>query len=210
MPGRFAVLLHGQYPADVPPAVIAEALGFTGPEDVLVFVSKERLKPGESGPQMAQEEPGDLDGPLAYRGQNGHFVVRNNADVQSDQALKPGDEPLPEVVHEHEVHVHVPVPIGHRAALPASLEDIEQSRARAQQITDISARHLGIRLPADAKGVTFNDIQRVAAALRCTAELLPGFEVMLTGKFGSRYCKSFAIACQCLNQSSYSPEATHG
>jgi len=228
MPGRFAVLKHGTYPLDVPSEVIAEALGFTGPDDLLVFVKHSPPPTGKVGPGVAQEEPRDLDGPPVSPGVRSNYVVRNEKDVQSDQALKAGDQHRPgddalggpgagqgeadEVVDDvHELVGHVPAagatpasytarsttPIGSRAALPATLQDIEQSRAAAA--TPTSAQHLGLRLPSDAHGVVFADIQSRAAAMRCKATLVYGGEVLLESALGRWYCKSFAEACQRLN-----------
>jgi hypothetical protein len=156
------------------------------PEDLA-----ERAAAEAAGPGVAQEAPGDLDGPLASPRSRSNFVTHNNADHQSDEALGQG--------------VSTPPP-GGRSALPATLQDIQASRARAQQFTEVSAHHLGLRLPADAKGVCFNDVWRVAAALRATATLLPGGEIMLESKFGKRHCASFSVACQLLNGRTFGQE----
>jgi len=142
----------------------------------------------------------DLDDPTPYppRPAITSTGMKSAPDHASDaQALQHGvytASPDADVAHEPvqvQVPVQVPVPIGHRAALPASLEDIQASRAAAQ--------HLGLRLPADAHGVCFADIQSRAAAMRCNATLVYGGEVLLESAFGRWYCKSFAEACQRLN-----------
>ena len=87
-----------------------------------------------------------------------------------------------------------------RAALPASLEDIQAASLTA-------AHRLGIpRLPE--RGVTLRDLQHVAAALGVEVTLLPGDAVRLQGKFGKGEYGTFASAAAALNARTYQPGGT--
>jgi hypothetical protein len=110
------------------------------------------------------------------------------------RASEPGGDELPTIAPTQ------PHGVSTRPALPASLEDI-------QAASQTAAHRLGIpRLPE--RGVTFRDLQHVAAALGVEVTLLPGDAVRLQGKFGKGEYGTFASAAAALNARTYTPGGT--
>jgi len=92
--------------------------------------------------------------------------------------------------------------------LPASLEEIQASRAAMQcrQATvQTRVEILGLKLPE--RGVTFAQVERVAHALGCAASLLPTGEVRISGVFGIGVYASLAAAAGALNLRAFHPGA---
>ena len=95
-----------------------------------------------------------------------------------------------------------------RASMPASLQDIEQSRAAAQHrqaMVQTTAQMLGLHLPE--RGVTFAQVERVASALGCKAALLPGGDVRLESRFGQGVYVSLDAAANALRLRAFHPGA---
>jgi hypothetical protein len=201
--GKFAVLQANDYPAGLPDGALAEALGFTAPDDVLVLIRHEPLDEGESGPPLAH---GDIDDPnpgtrrpaISFPG------ITSSSDSTSDARR------LHAAAEDQQVVVGRPdAAVARRPALPPSLDDIEASKAafkRRQMTPEQSAvAMLGLRLPE--RGVTLHQVEYVARALGSNATLLPTGEMKITGTFGEGVYPSLDAAANALNLRCFHPGA---
>jgi hypothetical protein len=200
--GKFAVLQANDYPAGLPDGALAEALGFTAPDDVLVLIRHEPLDEGESGPPLAH---GDLDDPnpgtrrpaISFPG------ITSSSDSTSDARRLHAD------VADLPGQGRSAAAVARRPAYPASLDDIEESRAafkRRQMTPEQSAvAMLGLRLPE--RGVTLHQVEYVARALGSNASLLPTGEMKITGTFGEGVYPSLDAAANALNLRCFHPGA---
>jgi hypothetical protein len=200
--GKFAVLQANDYPAGLPEGALAEALGFTAPDDVLVLIRHEPLDEGESGPPLAH---GGIDDPNpgTRRPAITSLVIASSSDSTSDARRLHAD------VADLPGQGRSAAAVARRPAYPASLDDIEESRAafkRRQMTPEQSAvAMLGLRLPE--RGVTLHQVEYVARALGSNASLLPTGEMKITGTFGEGVYPSLDAAANALNLRCFHPGA---
>lgn len=200
--GKFAVLQANDYPAGLPDGALAEALGFTAPDDVLVLIRHEPLAEGETGPPLAQS---DIDSPNHRASSQAitSLVIASSSDSTSDARRLHAD------VADLPGQGRSAAAVARRPAYPASLDDIEESRAafkRRQMTPEQSAvAMLGLRLPE--RGVTLHQVEYVARALGSNASLLPTGEMKITGTFGEGVYPSLDAAANALNLRCFHPGA---
>jgi hypothetical protein len=201
--GKFAVLQANDYPAGLPEGALAEALGFTAPDDVLVLIRHEPLDEGEIGPRLAHGGIDDLN-PRATSPRISSLVIASGSSDSTSDARR-----LHADVADLPGQGRSAAAVARRPAYPASLDDIEESRAafkRRQMTPEQSAvAMLGLRLPE--RGVTLHQVEYVARALGSNATLLPTGEMKITGTFGEGVYPSLDAAANALNLRCFHPGA---
>ena len=168
----------------LPVGELAEALGFTDPDDLLVVLVDEDVED---------------DVFLAPRESQAAF------DPATDYLPLPGDDGIsfPEIVDLRSDARDIYT----RSALPASLADIEESRAAQRRQTLTEDQRLGVaRLPEDGHNVTGWQIVLAARSLGAVAEILPSGDISIKSPFGSGVY-TIPAACKAINARCFHPGA---